>query len=132
MENILDRFQKGRHRDTLRTKSRIGTIKQGLIQLRKIHDDGSHDSYSDGKTRIEIRLQDDALWLTQRQIAELYEKTSPITLNEHLKNIYNEGELEPDSTIRKFRIVAMDDERIKNPNYDNFCHSTKQITPGYP
>ena len=60
--------------------------------------------------RIEIRLQDDTLWLTQHQIAELYEKTPP-TINEHLKNIYDEGELEPDSTIRKFRIVALEGKR---------------------
>ncbi len=66
-------------------------------------------SRSDGKTRIEIRLQDDTLWLTQRQIAELYEKGP--TINEHLKNIYDEGELDPDSTIRKFRIVALKDRR---------------------
>ncbi len=64
----------------------------------------------DGKTRIEIRLQDDTLWLTQRQIADLYEK-SPKTISEHLNNIYDEGELEPDSTIRKFRIVALEGKR---------------------
>lgn len=64
----------------------------------------------DGKTRIEIRLQDDSLWLTQRQIAALYEKTPP-TINEHLKNIFEEGELQPEATIRKFRTVALEGTR---------------------
>ena len=64
----------------------------------------------DGTTRLEIRLQDDSLWLTQRQIAALYEK-SPPTINEHLKNIYEEGELKPEATIRKFRIVVREGAR---------------------
>lgn len=65
---------------------------------------------NDGKTRLQIRLQDDSLWLTQKQIADLFERSTP-TINEHLKNIYEEGELEPDSTIRKFRIVALEGAR---------------------
>ncbi|WP_250658697.1 RhuM family protein [Alkalimarinus coralli] len=64
----------------------------------------------DGKTRLQIRLQDDTLWLSQKQIAELFEK-SPKTISEHLVNIYDEGELEPDSTIRKFRTVAREGAR---------------------
>lgn len=74
---------------------------------------------ADGKTRIEIRLQDDTLWLTQRQIAELYEKTPP-TINEHLKNIYDEGELKSDSTIRKFRIVALEGKREVERMLDHY------------
>ncbi len=62
---------------------------------------------NDGKTRLQILMQEDSLWLTQKQIAELFER-SPPTINEHLKNIYEEGELEPDATIRKFRIVALE------------------------
>ncbi|NOQ79836.1 MAG: hypothetical protein GQ546_10600 [Gammaproteobacteria bacterium] len=74
---------------------------------------------ADGKTHIEIRLQDDTLWLTQCQNAELYEKTPP-TINEHLKNIYDEGELEPDSTIRKFRIVALEGKREVEQLLDHY------------
>lgn len=65
---------------------------------------------NDGKTRLQIRMQEDSLWLTQKQIADLFERSTP-TINEHLKNIYDEGELEPDSTIRKFRIVALEGAR---------------------
>ena len=59
----------------------------------------------DGQIRLQLKLMDESLWLTQRQIADLYGKTPP-TINEHLKNIYEEGEIEPESTIRKFRTVA--------------------------
>lgn len=64
----------------------------------------------DGRVRLQLKLEDETLWLTQKQLAELFEKTPP-TINEHLKNIYEEGELEPDSTIRKFRIVAREGTR---------------------
>lgn len=69
----------------------------------------------DGKVRLHLKLEateggEPTLWLTQKQLSELYEKTPP-TINEHLKNIYAEGELAPDATIRKFRIVAMEGKR---------------------
>jgi hypothetical protein len=64
----------------------------------------------DGRIRLQLKLEDETLWLTQKQLAELFEKTPP-TINEHLKNIYADGELEPDSTIRKFRIVAREGTR---------------------
>lgn len=69
----------------------------------------------DGQIRLQLKLDADqagepTLWLTQKQLAELYQKTPP-TINEHLKNIYSEGELEPDATIRKFRIVAREGAR---------------------
>lgn len=64
----------------------------------------------DGKVQLQLKLVDDTLWLTQRQIAELFER-SPKTISEHISNIYDEGELEPDSTIRKFRTVAREGTR---------------------
>lgn len=65
---------------------------------------------SDGQVRLQLKLVEQSLWLTQRQIAELFEK-SPPTINEHLKNIYDEGELDPAATIRKFRTVALEGTR---------------------
>jgi hypothetical protein len=59
----------------------------------------------DGSTRVECRFVEDTLWLTQALMAELFQKDVR-TINEHLKNAYEEGELEPGATIRKFRIVA--------------------------
>src|SRR5450759_5231992 len=58
----------------------------------------------DQQTRIEVRLEDETVWLTQRQMAELFDK-SVKTINEHVQNVYAEGELQPAATIRKSRIV---------------------------
>ena len=64
----------------------------------------------DGQIRLQLKLVDETLWLTQRQMADLYEKSSK-TVSEHINNIYDDGELEPDSTIRKFRTVAREGAR---------------------
>lgn len=64
----------------------------------------------DGKTRVECRFEDETLWLSQGLMAELYQKDVR-TISEHLKNIYTEGELSPEATIRKFRIVRLEGER---------------------
>jgi len=68
-----------------------------------------------GETRLEVRLQEETVWLTQRLMAELYQ-ISVKTVNEHLVNIYSEGELSPEATIRKFRIVQTEGAR----QYDAF------------
>lgn len=59
---------------------------------------------SNNAPAISIRLENETLWLTQRQIAELFGVSVP-TINEHIKNIFSEGELDKDSTIRKILIV---------------------------
>ena len=64
----------------------------------------------DGKTRIQCRFEDESIWLTQAQIAELYQKDVK-TINEHLLNIYEDKELDEDSTIRKFRMVRLEGKR---------------------
>jgi hypothetical protein len=60
--------------------------------------------YQDGNLRVQVRIDGKTVWLTQKLMADLYQ-VSVKTVNEHLVNIYNEGEIEPASTIRKFRIV---------------------------
>lgn len=64
----------------------------------------------DGRTRIQCRFENETLWLTQALIAELFEKDVR-TINEHLVNIFDEGELLRDRTIRKFRIVRIEGKR---------------------
>ena len=64
----------------------------------------------DGSTRLQVRLQDETVWLTQKLMAELFQKDVR-TINEHIKNIFNEGELTPNPTIRKFRIVQKEGQR---------------------
>ena len=78
------------------------------------------------QTRVQVRLMDGVLWLTQRQMAELYEKDVR-TVNEHLKNVYADGELNPDATVRKFRIVAREGARdierlVDHYNLDAVLH----------
>ncbi len=62
---------------------------------------------SDGLTKVEVKLEDDTLWLTQAQMCELY-ATSKSNVSEHIKHIFEEGELEEDSVVRKFRTTAAD------------------------
>jgi hypothetical protein len=64
----------------------------------------------DGRTRIECRFENETLWLTQAQMAELFQVTVP-TVNEHLKGIYADGEIRSEATIRKFRIVRSEGSR---------------------
>lgn len=59
----------------------------------------------DGQTRIQVRLEDETVWLSQKQLAELFQKNVR-TISEHIQNIFDEGELLPGATVRNFRIVA--------------------------
>src|SRR3989344_912114 len=62
---------------------------------------------SDKKVKIDVNLDQDTVWLTQKQMASLFSKGVP-TINEHIKNIFKERELSKNQTIRKFRIVQKD------------------------
>lgn len=59
---------------------------------------------------VDVRLEDETVWLTQKQMAVLFDKNL-MTINEHIKNIYSEGELTENSTIRKFLIVQKEGSR---------------------
>lgn len=56
---------------------------------------------------LEVRVDEETIWLTQKQMSQLFQKDVR-TVNEHIKNVFKEGELEEDSVIRKFRITASD------------------------
>ena len=60
--------------------------------------------------RLEVRIEDETVWLTQMQMAELFQTTIP-NINFHLKNIYEEEELEEVSTIKDFLIVRQEGKR---------------------
>jgi hypothetical protein len=64
----------------------------------------------DGRTRIECRFENETLWLSQALMAQLFQVAVP-TVNEHLKGIYADGELHPEATIRKFRMVRSEGSR---------------------
>ena len=64
----------------------------------------------EGKESIEMRYEDENIWLTQKMMAALYDVGLP-TINEHIKKIYEDGELQEKATIRNFRIVQNEGER---------------------
>lgn len=73
----------------------------------------------DNETRIETRLLDETVWLTQQQIAELFSKDKR-TISEHVGNIYKECELVRESTVRKFRTVQQEGCRTVERERDHF------------
>lgn len=68
---------------------------------------------------IEVRYEDETIWLTQRMMSELFDVAVP-TINEHLKNIYSTGELDREATIRKFRIVQTEGARKVEREVDHY------------
>jgi hypothetical protein len=71
----------------------------------------------DGLTRVECRFEDETVWLTQKLMAELFQKDVR-TINEHIQNLFAEGELTADSVIRKFRITAADGKTYEALHYN--------------
>lgn len=67
----------------------------------------------DNAGSIEMRYEDENIWLTQKMLAQLYDVSLP-TINEHIKKIYEDGELIEEATIRKFRIVQTEASRQVN------------------
>ena len=64
----------------------------------------------DGQIKLEVRLENETVWLTQKMMAELFQ-VGVNTINYHIKEIYECGELDREATIRKFRIVRMEGRR---------------------
>jgi hypothetical protein len=64
----------------------------------------------DGKTKLEVRLESETVWLTQKLMAELFQTTIP-NINMHLKSIFEEGELEEGATIKDYLIVQQEGGR---------------------
>ena len=69
----------------------------------------------DGLTQVDVTFEDDTVWLTQEQMAELFQKAKS-TINEHIANIYKDGELEQQSTMRK---IGNSEFSTKPTNYYN-------------
>ena len=62
---------------------------------------------NDDKISINVRLEDENVWLTQADLVELYQ-SSKSNVSEHIKHIFEEGELDENSVVRKFRTTASD------------------------
>jgi hypothetical protein len=65
---------------------------------------------SEGNIKIDVRLEEESVWLTQTQLCELFQK-SKATISEHIKNVFEEGELEASATVRDFRTVQTEGKR---------------------
>jgi hypothetical protein len=83
----------------------------------------------DGQIKLEVRLEDETVWLSQRLMAELFQKDVR-TINHHIQNIYDEGELSPEATIRRYRIVQTEGARQVNRMVD-FYNLDLIISVGY-
>src|ERR1039458_3287875 len=70
----------------------------------------------DGRTRVECRFEKENVWLTQKLMGELFQKDVR-TINEHIQNVFAEGELQPESVIRNFRITAADGKSYETMHY---------------
>jgi hypothetical protein len=64
----------------------------------------------EGQIKLEVRLENETVWLSQKMMAELFQ-VGVNTINYHIKEIYECGELDREATIRKFRIVRLEDRR---------------------
>jgi len=73
----------------------------------------------DSEDSIEMRYQDENIWLTQKMMATLYDVGLP-TINEHIKKIFDDSELQEESTIRKFRIVQTEGKRQVNREVNHY------------
>lgn len=93
-----------------------------------MRDNGNVIVYVDdnGKPQVDVRFQDETVWLTQAQLVELYQ-SSKANVSEHIKNIFDEGELDKKSVVRKFRTTASDGK-----NYEvNYYNLDMIISLGY-
>ena len=70
-----------------------------------------------GETKIDVRFQDETVWLTQAQLCELYQ-SSKANVSEHIKNIFEEGELEQSAVVRKIRTTAADGKTYAVNHYN--------------
>ena len=71
----------------------------------------------DGHTKIDVKFVDETVWLTQAQLCELYH-TSKSNISEHIKHIFEEGELDEVSVVRKFRTTAADGKNYNTTYYN--------------
>ena len=73
----------------------------------------------DGRTRIQCRFEGETLWLTQQQMAELFQTTKQ-NVSQHIQSVYNDGELQSEATVKKFLTVRQEGQRQVQRNLDYF------------
>lgn len=74
-------------------------------------------SSDDGKSKIEVRLENETVWLSQAQMVELFQTTKQ-NVSLHIKNVFAEGELEENSVVKEYLTTASDGKRYKTTYYN--------------
>ena len=79
-----------------------------------LHSFGAREVYEaeDGQIKIDVRLEDETVWLTQQLMADLFQTTKQ-NIGQHLKNVFSEGELLENSVVKKFFTTAADGKKYK-------------------
>ncbi|MFH1740014.1 MAG: RhuM family protein [bacterium] len=83
----------------------------------------------DGRNRVQVRLENEIVWLTQNLMAELYQTTKQ-DISRHIQNIYDEGELTPEATVKKYLTVRKEGPRSVKRLLD-YHNLDMIITVGY-
>ena len=83
----------------------------------------------DGQVKLEVRLEDETVWLTQKMMAELFQTTKQ-NISQHIQAIYEEGELQPEATVKKFLTVQQEGKRQVSRSLD-FYNLDMIISVGY-
>ena len=71
----------------------------------------------DGQTKVDVRIEDETVWLSQPQIVELFQ-SSKANVSEHIKHVFDEGELEENAVVRNFRTTAADGKKYNMKYYN--------------
>lgn len=71
----------------------------------------------DGQIKIQVRMENETVWLTQSNMVELFQ-SSKSNISEHIKHVFEEGELLEDSVVRKFRTTAADGKNYEVTHYN--------------
>ena len=70
----------------------------------------------DGKTKIDVKLDDETVWLTQAQMVKLFQKSKQ-NVSLHIRNIFSEGELDESSVVKEYLTTAKDGKKYKTNHY---------------
>lgn len=90
----------------------IGKMANNIVSVNEVQ--GEVIFYQpDNTMRLEVRLEDETVWLTQQQMVTLFQ-SSKANVSEHIRNIYDQGELEQKATVRNFRTVRKEGNRMVN------------------
>ncbi len=116
-QNAVRFERQSQQTNDLSVSLRIDSNFQGVIFHEAHFRSGTIYENSDGAVKVDVRLEDETVWLTQAHMCRLFGKDKR-TISEHILNIFSEGELHEDSVVREFRSTASDGKNY-NVNYYN-------------